>query len=157
MADKTVVMKLLDKKGIKYIPYIYDCPEAISAEDLAVKLGKRNCDVFKTLVTVGKTGKNYVFVLPAGKELDLKKAAKCVGEKSIDMLKAKDLLPLTGYIHGGCSPIGMKKFFPTTIDIACNDVPTITVSAGALGHQVELTTDELAKVIRFTIADITAE
>ena len=157
MADKTVVMKLLDKKGIKYIPYIYDCPEAISAEDLAVKLGKRNCDVFKTLVTVGKTGKNYVFVLPAGKELDLKKAAKCIGEKSIDMLKAKDLLPLTGYIHGGCSPIGMKKFFPTTIDISCNDVPTITVSAGALGHQVELTTDELSKVIRFTIADITAE
>ena len=154
MADKTVVMKLLDKKGISYIPYIYDCPEAISAEDLAVKLGKRNCDVFKTLVTVGKTGKNYVFVLPAGKELDLKKAAKCVGEKSIDMLKAKDLLPLTGYIHGGCSPIGMKKRFPSYIHQSASGLDRIFVSAGRVGCQAELAPADLIRVAELVPADL---
>ena len=155
--DKTVVMKLLDKRGITYTPYVYDCPTALSAEELAVKLGKRNCEIFKTLVTVGKSGQHYVFILPAGTELDLKKAAKSVNEKSIEMIKSKELLPLTGYIHGGCSPIGMKKTFTTTIDDACQDVPSITVSAGALGHQIELTLEELAKVIRFNIADIIVE
>lgn len=156
MNDKTVVMKLLDKKGIQYTPYVYECPVALSAEELATKLGKQNQDVFKTLVTIGKSGKNYVFLLPAGTELDLKKAAKAVNEKSIEMLKSKDLLPLTGYIHGGCSPIGMKKFFTTTIDKSCENVPTITVSAGALGYQIELTISELAKVIKFSTADLIA-
>ena len=155
--DKTVVMKLLDKRGIEYTPYVFDCPTALSAEELALKLGKRNCEIFKTLVTVGKSGTNYVFILPAGTELDLKKAAKSVNEKSIEMIKSKDLLPLTGYIHGGCSPIGMKKTFTTTIDSSCQNVPTITVSAGALGRQIELTLDALSKVIRFQIADITTD
>ena len=155
--DKTVVMKLLDKRGIEYTPYVFDSPTALSAEEVAAKLGKRNCDIFKTLVTVGKSGTNYVFILPAGTELDLKKAAKSVNEKSIEMIKSKDLLPLTGYIHGGCSPIGMKKTFMTTIDSSCKEVPTITVSAGALGRQIELTLDSLAKVLRYQIADITAD
>jgi len=110
--------------------------------------------VFKTLVTVGKSKNNYVFVIPVEKELNLKKAAKIVGEKSIDMLKSKDLLSLTGYIHGGCSPIGMKKFFKTVIDISAEDYDTIIFSAGKIGYQVEMSLSELSKVIRFTTADI---
>ena len=110
--------------------------------------------VFKTLVTVGKSKKYYVFMLPVAKELDLKKAAKAVGEKSVEMIKSKELLPLTGYIHGGCSPIGMKKFFTTTNDTSAQNFNTIIFSAGKIGYQVEMSLGNLSKVIKFTLADI---
>ena len=108
--------------------------------------------VYKTLVTVGKSGQHYVFVVPVEKELDLKAAASASGEKNIEMIKSKELLPLTGYIHGGCSPIGMKKFFPTFIDESAKDKGTIYFSAGRIGHQVELAPADLAKVIRYSFA-----
>ena len=112
--------------------------------------------VFKTLVTEGASKEHYVFVVPVEQELDLKKAAKAVGEKSIAMIHAKELLPLTGYIHGGCSPIGMKKFFKTTVDVSAQSQATICVSAGKIGYQVELAPADLEKMIRLTYADITA-
>ena len=116
--DKTNVMKMLDKKKIEYKGYTYGNGEAMSGTEVAKLIGKEADAVFKTLVTVGKSGKNYVFVVPSSKELDLKKAAKAAGEKSIEMIKSKELLPLTGYVHGGCSPIGMKKAFATFIDLS---------------------------------------
>ena len=106
---------------------------------------------------MAKSGKNYVFVIPVEEELDLKKAAKAVGEKSIDMLKSKDLLPLTGYIHGGCSPIGMKKLFPTTFQKEAEEYNTIMFSAGKIGYQVEMNIKDLAKVIPYKTADITID
>ena len=126
----------------------------MTGTQVAQVLQKPADEVFKTLVTVGKSGNKYVFVVPIGKELDLKKAAKAVNEKSIEMLKSKELLPLTGYIHGGCSPIGMKKLFTTTVDISAKDKTTICFSAGKIGYQVELDPNDLSKVIKFTYADI---
>lgn len=154
MEEKTNVMRVLDQKKIKYKSYSYDPTVAISGVEVAAILNQNEEKVFKTLVTEGKTGAHYVFVIPVAKELDLKKAAKAVGEKSIDMLKSKDLLPLTGYIHGGCSPIGMKKFFKTTIHNTANDHETICFSAGKVGYQVETDLASLGKVIRFELADL---
>ena len=110
--------------------------------------------VFKTLVTVGKSKEHYVFIIPVASELDLKKAANAVGEKNIEMIKSKELLPLTGYIHGGCSPIGMKKFFTTTIHETAENYDTIFFSAGKIGYQVEVTPSDLQKVIPYKTADI---
>ena len=110
--------------------------------------------VFKTLVTVGKSKEHYVFIVPVSGELNLKKAARAVGEKSIEMIRSKELLPLTGYIHGGCSPIGMKKFFKTTIDVSAGNAETIFVSAGKIGYQIEISLEDLKKVIRLQEADI---
>ncbi len=155
MEHKTNVMRELDKLKIKYNHYCYANTDAISGVDVAAVLNQNPDKVFKTLVTVGKSKKNYVFMLPVAKELDLKKAAKAISEKSVEMLKSKELLPLTGYIHGGCSPIGMKKFFVTTIDESAQNFDTIIFSAGKIGYQVELSLSELAKVIRFNLADIT--
>lgn len=155
MEEKTNVMRILDKKKIKYNHFCYVETGETNGEKVAAILGQNPDCVFKTLVTVGKTGANYVFVIPVNRELDLKKAAKAVGEKSIVMLKSKELLPLTGYIHGGCSPIGMKKFFRTTLDVSAKDYQTIFFSAGRVGYQVEVAPDDLAKVIRFEYADIT--
>ena len=107
--EKTNVMRILDQKKVKYTPHSYDPEQAVSGVEVAAVLRQDEERVFKTLVTTGKTGNHYVFVIPVAEELDLKKAAKAVGEKSIEMLKSKDLLPLTGYIHGGCSPIGMFR------------------------------------------------
>lgn len=154
MNEKTNVMRILDKKKIKYNSYSYANTDAISGIEVAKVLGQNPKQVFKTLVTIGKTKKYYVFVIPVEKELDLKKAAKSVGEKSIEMIKSRELLPLTGYIHGGCSPIGMKKYFTTTIDISAQEMNTIIFSAGKIGYQVELSLEELSKVIRFQLADI---
>ncbi|ASW42729.1 Cys-tRNA(Pro) deacylase [Clostridium isatidis] len=156
MDEKTNVMRILDQKKIKYNSYSYVDTDAISGLDVAKALNQDPRRVFKTLVTVGKSKKNYVFVIPVEKELDLKKAAKSVGEKSIEMIKAKELLPLTGYIHGGCSPIGMKKFFTTIIDISAQDFDTFIFSAGKIGYQVELSLEDLSKVIRFQLADLAA-
>lgn len=154
MYEKTNVMRILDQKKIKHKTYSYVGTGAISGIEVAEALGQNPKYVFKTLVTVGKSKNNYVFVIPVEKELDLKKAAKAVGEKSIDMIKSKELLPLTGYIHGGCSPIGMKKFFKTIIDISAEDYESIIFSAGKIGYQVEMSMEDLSKVIRFTTADL---
>ena len=154
MDEKTNVMRILEQKKIKHETHSYVGTGAVSGSEVASALSQNPKRVFKTLVTVAKSKNNYVFVIPVEKELNLKKAAKIVGEKSIDMLKSKDLLSLTGYIHGGCSPIGMKKFFKTVIDISAEDYDTIIFSAGKIGYQVEMSLSELSKVIRFTTADI---
>ncbi len=152
--EKTNVMRTLDQKKINYISHDYTDTGAISGVEVATILGQDPHRVFKTLVTVGATKINYVFMIPVEQELDLKKAAKAVGEKSISMIKSKELLPLTGYIHGGCSPIGMKKQFRTVIHLTAADFDTIIFSAGKIGFQVELSIEELKKVIRLDLDDI---
>lgn len=156
--QKTNVMRILDQKKIPYSAHSYPHGEsAVDGETVAQLIGRPANQVFKTLVCVSGNKSYYVFVIPVSKELDLKKAAKAVGEKSIAMIHVSELLPLTGYVRGGCSPIGMKKTFPTTIDGSCHDVDTIIVSAGKIGVQVELSPDELLKYTRGTTADITTE
>jgi len=152
--EKTNVMRILDQKKIKYNSYSYADTGVVSGIEVAEVLNLDPKRVFKTLVTVAASGKNYVFVIPVEKELNLKKAARAVGEKSIEMLKSKDLLPLTGYIHGGCSPIGMKKFFPTIIEQSASQYDTIIFSAGKIGYQVEVSLEDLQKVITFSLADV---
>ena len=151
---KTNVMRMLDKAKLSYKSYTYAQTDAISGIEVATVLKQNPEQVFKTLVTIAKSKKYYVFLLPVNKELDLKKAAHAVGEKSIEMLKSNELLPLTGYVHGGCSPIGMKKFFTTTIDESAQNFNTIIFSAGKIGYQVELSLAELGKIIKFSLADI---
>ena len=153
--EKTNVMRILAQKGIEYKSYCYADTNAISGLDVASVLNENPNQVFKTLVTIGNSKNYYVFLVPVNKELNLKKAAISVGEKNIEMLKSKDLLPLTGYIHGGCSPIGMKKQFKTVIDISVNTYDNIIFSGGKIGYQVELTLEDLKKVISFTLASIT--
>ncbi|MGE4353460.1 MAG: Cys-tRNA(Pro) deacylase [Oscillospiraceae bacterium] len=155
MDVKTNVMRVLDKKKLPYKAHCYVGTGAISGVEVANALNLLPERTFKTLVTTGKTGQHYVFVIPVAEELDLKKAAKAVGEKAIEMLKAKDLLPLTGYIHGGCSPIGMKKFFTTMIHDSAQNYETIFFSAGKIGYQIEMSPEHLAKLIRFGYADLT--
>ena len=152
---KTNVMRILDNFKINYKHYSYTDTDAISGIEVATVLNQNPEQVFKTLVTVSKTKKYYVFVIPVAKELDLKKAAKSVNKKSIEMLKLKDLLPTTGYIHGGCSPISMKKFFTTVIDETAKNFNTIIFSGGKIGYQVELSLNDLSKVIKYSTADIT--
>ena len=152
--EKTNVMRILEKKKIKYKSYEYSNTDAISGVEVAEALGENPNQVFKTLVTMGTTKNNYVFMIPVHKELDLKKAAKAVSEKSIAMIKSKELLPLTGYIHGGCSPIGMKKQFCTVIHTSATEFETILFSGGKIGFQVEVELSDLSKVIRYEMADI---
>ena len=128
---------------------------AISGMEVAKALDENPNLTFTTLVTVGKTNNHYVFLVPVNKELDLKKAAKVVNEKNIEMVKSKELLSLTGYIHGGCSPIGMKKSFKTVIDSSARNYDKLIFSGGKIGYQVETTLDELKKVINFDLKDIT--
>lgn len=154
--EKTQVMRILDQCGVPYRPHCYADSGVISGLEVASVLGQDPDQVFKTLVTIGHTGEHYVFVVPVSCELDLKKAAESVGEKSIHMIKSKELLPLTGYIHGGCSPIGMKKQFPTVIDETATLYETICFSAGRIGYQVQMSAEDLARVIPFEFADITA-
>lgn len=151
---KTNVMRILDQKKIKYNSYYYDTEEAVSGDVVALMINKNQNQVFKTLVTISGNNKYYVFVVPVNKELNLKKAAQAVNEKSIQMIKSKDLLPLTGYVHGGCSPIGMKKFFRTTIHESAKEQDSIIFSAGKIGYQVELSLSELSKIIKFDLKDI---
>ena len=153
MEEKTNVMRLLEQKKIKFQSHHLDITEALSGVEMAKMLGQNPAQVFKTLVTVGKSKTNYVFVIPVAEELDLKKAAKCVGEKSIEMIKSKELLPLTGYVHGGCSPIGMKKALKTTLHQTAKDFDTIVFSAGKIGYQVELNAKDLEKMIRLSYGD----
>ncbi len=153
--EKTNVMRLLDQKKIPYEIHDYSDTGVIAGEDVAKTLGENPDEVFKTLVTVGKTKQYYVFLVPVCKELNLKKAAKAVGEKSIEMIKSKELLPLTGYVHGGCSPIGMKKVFPTTVDISAENLTKIFFSAGKIGFQVEVNVSDLSKILNFKFGEIT--
>ena len=154
-AEKTNAMRIMEQKKAKYVFYDYTASGAVSGEDVAAAMGQDPGKVFKTLVTVGMSGQNYVFVVPVCKELDLKKAAKTVGEKWVEMIKAKELLPLTGYIHGGCSPVGMKKLFRTVIDRSAEGQETICFSGGKIGYQRETSLSELEKVIPFELSDIT--
>jgi Cys-tRNA(Pro)/Cys-tRNA(Cys) deacylase len=153
--EKTNVMRILDQKKVKYNSYNYLKTGAISGMEVAKALDENPNLTFKTLVTVSKTSNHYVFLVPVNKELDLKKAAKAVNEKNIEMVKSKELLALTGYIHGGCSPIGMKKSFKTVIDSSAKDYDRLIFSGGKIGYQVETTLDELKKVINFDLKDIT--
>ena len=152
--EKTNVMRILDQKRINYNTYSYEGTEAISGVEVAEVLRQNPNQVFKTLVTIGNSKSYYVFMIPVQMELDLKKAAKAVGEKSISMIKSKELLPLTGYIHGGCSPIGMKKQFRTTIHETAKDLDTIIFSAGKIGYHVEVSLEDLKKVVRVEAADV---
>ncbi len=152
--EKTNVMRILDQKKIAYQNYCYADTDAISGVEVATVLNQNPDRVFKTLVTRGASKNYYVFLVPVEKELDLKKAAKSVSEKSIEMIKSKELLPLTGYIHGGCSPIGMKKQFKTVVHSSAQNFDTILFSAGKIGYQVELSLNDLEKVITFSLFDI---
>ena len=151
--DKTNVMRVLDQKKIKYTPHYYD-NTITNGMEVANTLNLDPNKVFKTLVTVGASKRNYVFVVPVNSELDLKKAAIAVNEKSIEMIKSKELLDLTGYIHGGCSPIGMKKPFRTVMNISALNYDTITFSAGKIGYQVEMNPNDLKKLINITYIEI---
>ena len=152
--EKTNVMRLLDQQGIVYESHCYEGTGAVSGAEVAQVLGQDPDRVFKTLVTEGKSGQHYVFVIPVLAELDLKKAAAAAGEKSIAMVKSKELLPLTGYVHGGCSPIGMKKPFPTFVEESAILFDRILFSAGKIGYQVELAPEELGKLTPFQYADL---
>ncbi len=144
---KTNVMRILEKEGIIHSVHYYDPEKGIDGLSVAAQLGQDPQAVFKTLVTQGKSRAFYVFVIPVGATLNLKRAAAACGEKSIEMIPQKILLPTTGYIHGGCSPIGMKKAFPTYIDETAQIFDNICVSAGKIGVQAELSPDDLCRLI----------
>lgn len=153
--QKTNAMRLLEEANISFIPYEYDVVQGVDAMSVAKYLNKPTEQIFKTLVTEGNPREHFVFVIPAGCELDLKKAARVVGQKGLTMLPQKRLLSTTGYIHGGCSPIGMKKMFPTFIDEAAELFDTICISGGKVGLTLELNPKELAAFIRAFFVDLT--
>ncbi len=151
--DKTNVMRILDQKKIEYTPYEY-AADIVDGVSIATTLNEPIDRVFKTLVTVSNVGTYFVFCVPVAETLDLKKAARAVGVKSVAMIKQKELLPLTGYIHGGCSPIGMKKQFRTVIHISAENFETFFVSAGKVGRQIEINPKQLAALIRAEFTEI---
>ena len=155
--EKTNVMRTLDQKKIPYTAFSYDPNGPIDGVSVAAETGLDAASVFKTLVTKGASGAYYVFDIPVAENLDLKKAAKAVGEKSIAMLPQKELLPLTGYVHGGCSPVGMKKQFPTVFHETVELFDTICVSAGKIGAQVEVAPADLIALLGAQTADVTVE
>lgn len=144
---KTNAMRILDKSGITYNTYEYETKGAIDGVSVAEKIGKPVEQVYKTLVTQGASREYYVFVIPVAMELDLKAAAKAVGEKSVEMIKVTDINKVTGYVRGGCSPLGLKKDYMTVLDISCDSLSTFIVSAGKIGHQIEVSPKELEKLI----------
>lgn len=154
METKTNVMRILESHKIPYKSYSYIGTGALNGEEVALALHQNPLQVFKTLVTVARSGQYYVFMLPVCEELDLKRAALAVGEKAIDMLKMRELLGLTGYVHGGCSPIGMKKQFKTVADSSAKNFNTIIFSAGRIGYQVEISPDMLEKLIPISFSDV---
>ena len=154
-AEKTNVMRLLDSKKIAYTMHFYGDTDAVSGTEVAAVLGEAPEKVFKTLVTVGRSKQHYVFIIPVEEELDLKKAAKAVGDKKIELVAVKELLALTGYIRGGCSPVGMKKKYPTYFDETCILWDEIAVSAGERGHQMILPPEPLATLIGAIFVDLT--
>lgn len=155
--EKTNVMRTLERLSVPYIAHEYADTGAVAGVDVARALGEDERRVFKTLVTVGKTGAHYVFMIPVAEELDLKKAAKAAGEKAVEMIKSKELLPLTGYVHGGCSPIGMKKPFRTMIHETAEGFDRIYFSAGRIGSQVECALEGLRKALPVETADLIVE
>lgn len=155
--EKTNVMRTLEQKKIPYTAFSYDPDGPIDGVSVAAEVGLDAAGVFKTLVTKGASGAYYVFDIPVAENLDLKKAAKAVGEKSIAMLPQKELLPLTGYVHGGCSPVGMKMLFPTVFHETAASLPVIMVSAGKLGHQIACDPKALLALVRADTADIITE
>lgn len=156
---KTNVMRFLDQKKVKYIPHEYPVGDDIPTDGVTVAgmINKDVTEVYKTLVTVGASKRNYVFVIPVAESLDFKKCAKAAGEKNIEMIKQKDLLPLTGYIHGGCSPLGMKKPFRTFFQQDVSGLETVTVSAGKIGHQIEIAPELILKLTNGSTADVTVK
>ena len=152
--EKTNVMRTLDQKKFLYTAFSYDPNGPIDGVSVAAETGLDAASVFKTLVTKGASGAYYVFDIPVAENLDLKKGAKAVGEKSIAMLPQKELLPLTGYVHGGCSPVGMKKQFPTVFHETVNDLELVAVSAGKIGHQVQVKPAALLDLLRAKTADV---
>ena len=157
MEQKTNVMRILDKAKIPHQAHNYTDTGAISGPEVAAALKQDPARVFKTLVTVGKSRQPYVFVIPVCRELDLKKAAACVGEKAVDMLPQRDLLKTTGYIHGGCSPVGMKKAFPTVFDASAGNFQEIYVSGGRVGLTLKVPLKDLLDVTQGKLAPITME
>lgn len=153
--EKTNVMRVLEQGKILYTAYTYDPGAGLDGVSVAGQLGRDPAQVFKTLVAKGASGGYYVFDIPVAETLDLKKAAKAVGEKSVAMIHQKELLPLTGYVHGGCSPVGMKKQFPTVFDETAELFDTICVSAGKIGFQVEVSPADLIGLVGGTVGDIT--
>ena len=155
--EKTNVMRTLEQKKIAYTPHEYPADGPVDGVSVAAYLNQDPEQVFKTLVTKGAGGGYYVFDIPVAENLDLKKAAKAVGEKSIAMLPQKELLPLTGYVHGGCSPVGMKKLFPTVFHETAASLPVIILSAVKLGHQIACDPKALLALVRADTADIITE
>ena len=155
--EKTNVMRTLDQKKIPYTAFSYDPNGPIDGVSVAAETGLDAASVFKTLVTKGASGAYYVFDIPVAENLDLKKGAKAVGEKSIAMLPQKELLPLTGYVHGGCSPVGMKKQFPTVFHETAESLSQVAVSAGKIGYQVVCDPKDLMALLRAAAADIIVE
>ena len=153
---KTNAMRVLDAAGIAYESRTFSCEQALSGVEVARLLGLDPARVFKTLVTVGKSGEHHVFMVPVAEELDLRKAADAVGEKAVHMVKSKELLPLTGYVHGGCSPLAQKKQFPTVMDETALLFDEVMFSGGRIGLQIRTNPEALAQAIPLTFADITA-
>ena len=150
-------MRIIEKEKIPYNSYTYDAGDgAIDGVSVAHKMGQDEKKVYKTLVTKGTGRDYYVFVIPVAKELDLKACARSVGEKSVEMIKVSDINKVTGYIRGGCSPIGMKKEYKTVIDSSCLELETMIFSGGKIGFQVEMSPDALINLIKADTADITA-
>lgn len=154
---KTNAVRELEAAGVPFEFHTFETDGSLSGVEVATLLGEDLDHVFKTLVTVGKSGEHYVFMIPVAQELDLKKAARAVGEKSIAMIKSRELLPLTGYIHGGCSPLGMKKLFTTSIDETAILFDTIIFSAGRIGAQIETSLAGLQQVIPVQAVDLVVD
>ncbi|MDD4504077.1 MAG: Cys-tRNA(Pro) deacylase [Clostridiaceae bacterium] len=155
---KTNAMRILEKAGIKYNTYAYDHSDGlIDGISVANKMGQPVEQVYKTLVAQGSSREYFVFIIPVAKELDLKAAARAVNEKAVEMIKVADINKVTGYIRGGCSPIGMKKEYKTVLDSSCKVLNTIIISAGKIGHQIELAPDDLVKLIHCKTESITLQ
>lgn len=151
---KTNAMRILDRNKIKYDINTYECDEFISGTDIADRLGQNYDESFKTLVAVGKSSNYFVFVIPIDKELDLKKAAKMVGEKNVEMLHVKDINKVTGYVRGGCTPIGMKKQYKTVLHNSIMNYDKVIISGGRIGTQLVLAPEDIVKVTSAIIEDI---
>lgn len=154
---KTNAMRMLERQKISYRMNEYECDEFIDGVTIADQLGQSYDMSFKTIVTIGKSKQYYVFALPVDKELDLKKAARVVGEKNLELLPVKDINKVTGYIRGGCTPIGMKKHFPTVIHESAKELEEMIVSGGRIGQQIVLAPEDLKKATNGQFADIIAE
>ena len=150
---KTNAMRILDRMKIPYTHYTYECDEFIDGMQIVEKLNLKPEQVYKTLVTQGHSKAYFVFVIPVAEELDLKKAAKAVGEKSLEMIHVKDINQITGYIRGGCTAVGMKKQYKTVIDASAQTLQTMIVSGGRIGSQIELTPEDLAKAANAVFAE----